>query len=253
MQAGRHGVLNHLMRCRNIIHGAATGICIFLSSAATVQSSEVIASDTIWQGKRMIIGDLIIPEGITLTISSGSEVLMTSKREDAAPAGTEAPLPRILVQGHLEVEGDEGSPVVISAAGDNGSNRWQGIVIDDGNAWLHKARIQGAETAVHIRKGWVKLKKSVLTNNCCGVVITGANSGTKIESSTISENNYGLIVDDKSVISILSSTLHENREKNIFFHSENDGAGLTDVCRCDGSHEQNRTSGQKENPTPQKN
>jgi len=235
------------VRRNNFVFITAAVICSIMTWTAPVLSSEVISADTIWEGEHAITGDLVIPEGVTLTISSGSTVLLAGEK-GIGEAGTGTPLPRIIVRGHLEVEGDEGSPVILSAADSQGEKGWAGILIDDGNAWLHVARIQGAATAVHVRKGWVKLKKSVLTNNCCGVVIGGAASGIKIESSILTENDYGMLLDDTAVVSILTTTVHGNRKKDIFSSPAGSETGDSIACPCDVSRLDEGTGGQQQAP-----
>lgn len=167
--------------------------------------AEVVLTDNqTWEQDRDIQGNLIIPDGITLTISKGVRVRLQSE------PGSEAP-PAILVNGHLELEGEEDSPVILTAAPGQKREGWAGIIIDDGNAWFRAARIQDAHTAVYVRRGWVKLKKSIVQGNRCGVVILGDRCGIKIEMSTITGNEYGVITDRDAVVSFPGSIISDNR------------------------------------------
>lgn len=78
-------------------------------------------SDSIWDASvdRKIIKDLIIPEGFTLFIKAGTQILLGSNVN-------------IIVYGRLQVEGTTESPVVFSSQ--LSSLPWGGIIIENGQS-----------------------------------------------------------------------------------------------------------------------
>ncbi len=233
------------MNSRNIFYIVVAIIFIPLVSGKAALSAETITTDTTWQEDRIITGDLIIPDGITLTISSGVRVKFKNEPVDRTSPENRKPHSRILVQGHLEVEGDEGNPVVFSAIGKEGGNTcWAGIVVDDGNAWIHGARIKDAHTAVYVKQGWAKLKKSVIIDNKCGIIVQGKSCGVKIEMSTITGNDFGLITGNDAVVTFPESKIRGNSRKDIISGSE----GMTLPRSCRVSFDNGSASNVKNNP-----
>lgn len=232
------------MKYRRIFFIVAATILIVMLKGESALSEETLIADATWQGHREIVGDLIIPEGITLTISGGSRI--DFKREPGSGTSPEpqVSLPKVLVHGHLEIEGDEGNPVILSAGADKGEAGWEGIVVDDGNAWLREARINNARTAVYVRRGWVKLKQSVIEDNNCGVIVEGDSCGVKIEMSTITGNDFGLIFGNEAVVSFPESKIEGNRKKDVLSGSER----LTVPDSCTVSITQDMVRNIKENP-----
>ncbi len=232
------------IKFQRILFLIAATMLIVMGNGTLALSAETITADATWQGSREIVGDLIIPEGITLTISGGSSIVFQPEPGNGKSPGTPGSLPKILVHGHLELEGDEGNPVTISSGDDKKKIGWAGIVVDDGNAWLREARINNARTGVYVKQGWVKLKQSIIKGNNCGVIIEGDSCGIKVEMSTITGNDFGLIIGSDAVVTTPESKIEGNSQKDIITGSEQ--LMVPDSCRI--AMVQDAASKIKENP-----
>ena len=233
------------LKYRNIIYIIVSILLFPLVFKGVAYADVKLTTDETWEKDRVITGDLIIPDGITLTISSGVSVKFQNEPVDRTSPETRKPHSRILVQGHLEVEGDEKNPVVFSAIGkEGGTTCWAGIVVDEGNAWLRGARIKDAHTAVYVKQGWAKLKKSVIIDNKCGIIVQGESCGVKIEMSSITGNDFGLITGNDAVVSFPESKIQGNSKKDIISGS----ADMTLPGSCRVSFDKGTVSNVKDNP-----
>lgn len=89
----------------------------------------VAADDSLFGPSAVIMGDLTIPESVTLVIDSGTTVYMLAN-EDVQAAGDPNRV-EIIVRGHLVAKGTASHPIIFKSnrpAGDSLS--WRGIVVD---------------------------------------------------------------------------------------------------------------------------
>ncbi len=184
----------------------------------TISNSSVLTEDAVWSGKIEITEDLLIPNGITLTIEAGSTIIISPADSTKTDPEYLSQLTEITVRGHLEVEGEPDKPVTFRLSSGNENKQWAGIIIDEGNAWLRAVKIQDAEVAINILRGWTKLKESIISGNRYGIVAQGENTGIKIEKSTISKNDYGISILNNAKYINQQSTISENNKKDTFVH-----------------------------------
>jgi hypothetical protein len=102
-------------------------IILILFWIPSFASGSVIISNTVWEGEVLISEDILVPEGITLSIKPGTILRVTPSESTKTDPEYMSPLTEITVRGILKAEGNEDTPIVfISTKGDESSN-WAGL------------------------------------------------------------------------------------------------------------------------------
>lgn len=151
----------------------------------------VIVKDTVWQGEVRVTEDILVPEGVTLTIRPGTSIKVVSAESTKTDPEYMSPLTEVTIRGRLLVEGNEKSPVEFSGE-ERKPGSWAGIVIDNGSVAMQSCRIKYAETAVYVLGGNALVKGTLLQDNHYGLVAQGERSDVTVKDSRITENDYGI-------------------------------------------------------------
>jgi len=153
-----------------------------------------LSADEMWQGSVEVADDLLVPEGITLTIRPGTAVRVvradTSRTEpEFLDNATE-----ILVRGRLVVKGKESSPVTFEPAGGAASGEnpgWAGIIFDGGGGDIRHSRVTGSEYGLLLLSASPRVEHLQVQEVKHGIMLYGA-SRPKISSSTIEAEEGGI-------------------------------------------------------------
>lgn len=151
------------------MHRLAAALLLLLpcaASAADVQG--VIASNTTWSGSVRMVGDVVVPAGVTLTVAQGTNVFVAAT--DAQAAGADTAHVELLVDGALVIQGSSGAQV--SFAGEGGAQSWVGLhVRKGGSASIANASLHDAVTAVQLDDSGTIT--SSLIGGATGVLVKG--------------------------------------------------------------------------------
>ncbi len=203
--------MNHV-----ILKIAALVICIVFFPL--VSNGKVITDDTVWRSTVVVEEDVLVPEGVTLTILPGTVInIMPSDRTKTDPEYFSS-LPEITVRGRLEIEGNDNSPVSIHIKKKNDSEQWAGIIIDGGEANIRSCTIEDAETGILVLKGSLNLRNSFILNNRFGLVAQGSTTNVRIENTEIIENDYGVFELNNVKVTYRNSSIQENSKKDIYWY-----------------------------------
>ncbi|GFE56431.1 hypothetical protein AOG1_03100 [Geobacter sp. AOG1] len=175
----------------------------------------VITADTVWQGEVRVAEDVLVPEGITLTIRPGTTIKVVAAESTKTDPEYVSPLTEITVRGTLRVEGTATSPVDFSGE-EKKAGSWAGIVVDHGTATVAGCRIAHAETALHVFDGTLRLLDSTIRENRYGVVAQGEKSGITVENSRIADNDYGLFTLQGPHVVTTTAVVKGNRKKDVY-------------------------------------
>lgn len=163
-------------------------LLLFLCSPA---QSAVLTKDTVWHGTVVITEDVLVPQGVTLTLLAGTHITVQAAENTKTDPEYLSPLTEITVRGVLRIMGNKQAPVeFISSDGKAGG--WAGIIIDNGRAEISDCSISDADTALYQTGGTLRLTASLLSGNRYGVVVQGATSSARLDYSRITGNDYGL-------------------------------------------------------------
>jgi hypothetical protein len=179
---------------------------------------EILVQDTVWEGSILVDEDIVVPEGVTLTVKGNTRVNVLSSDSTNTDPEYMSPLTEITVRGNLLVEGTPDGPVAFQldrAGGEGGS--WAGIIVDGGKAAIGFAVIRDAEAGLWIIKGKAELDGSTLSSNRYGLVAQTTDSLVRINGSTVTGNEYGLMVFDGAELVRNDTSVADNQRLD--FHT----------------------------------
>ncbi len=89
------------------------GFAILMQPVLAITTSGTLTQDEIWTGEILITGDIVIPEGITLTVLPGTSITFSG---DGSDNDVETAIlnelwlgkSNLLVKGDLRIQGEEG-------------------------------------------------------------------------------------------------------------------------------------------------
>ncbi len=195
-----------------------------------VSAGEILSADTVWRGEVTLDDDLLIPEGVTLTIMPSTVInVQPSDRTRTDPEYLSS-MTEITVRGRLDAEGEADSRVVFRVDGTDAQSQWSGIIIDGGAAFLGSSLIMNAETGLQIISGSATVMRSQVINNRYGVVAYG-DAVLKISDTEISGNRYGIFELSGSRTGYSNVSVRDNEKKDIYLYGEDKKNGLHKVLK----------------------
>jgi len=164
-----------------------------VSIASALTTSGVLTDNEIWSGKVYITGDVVIPEGITLTIKANTVINFTPDKSDydvkiPVVSGLGAGKCNFVIEGNLIVRGNKNKRVAFSS---EDTLSWGGIVFKGTNtdSIVKYARIMNADIGILcVDFSFVKLIGNEIVKNDVGVMIFDFSSA-KMRSNKIQTNN----------------------------------------------------------------
>ncbi len=185
-------------------------------------SGKTIIKDTVWKGEITLSEDIVVPEGITLTILSGTKVNIIPSDRTKSEAEYISYLTEITIRGRLEIEGTGKTPVVFQVNGDK-PDRWAGIIIDGGSAYIRSCMIHDAETGLLIINGSLELTDSILEHNRYGLVAQGKQTVVDMKNTQAVKNDYGVFSFSGAKISFRDCISEHNMKKDLYLFDEAKG------------------------------
>ncbi len=180
-------LVTHLL-LKNVARGAvaavAAAMLLCASPAASRAFGVVIDRDAVWEGEVRVTEPVTVGKGAVLTIRPGAVVLLSG--EDRAGDGCADGY--LQVFGELRVQGEKDRPVRFGRL--TPGKPWREIFFKDASAAIRHAVFEGAEWALHIHGGDVRVEDTVLRGNGGGARTKG--SGAAFTRCVISGNGIGL-------------------------------------------------------------
>ncbi|MBI5675397.1 MAG: right-handed parallel beta-helix repeat-containing protein [Nitrospirae bacterium] len=178
-----------------------------------------IIIDTVWKGEITLSEDIVVPEGVTLTILSGTMVKIIPSDRTKSEAEYLSFMTEMTIRGRLEIKGTRKAPVVFQVK--NGmSDRWAGIIIDGGKAYIKACRIDDAETGLLIMNGSLELTDSILENNRYGLVAHGQQTFVNVKNTQAVKNDYGVFSFAGARVNFRDSVVEHNMKKDLYLLEE---------------------------------
>ena len=166
----------------------------------SITTSGVLSQDEVWSGQVHVTGDVVIPEGITLTVRAGTFITFSGDGSDndvETVVLNELWLDKsnLIVRGDLIIQGKEDSRVIIGGPSfgldkPTSANWWGGIIFEGLNvgSLIEYAEIRYTDVAL---------------------VFTGS-SLAWIVNSTIADNDVGIMTFDFSSPRIIGNRIEKN-------------------------------------------
>ena len=185
-------------------------------------TAHVVTSDTIWEGEVLVSEDILVPEGITLTIRSGTTIKITPMESTRTDPEFMSPLTEIIVRGTLNAQGTKESPIVFSLNKGDESTEWAGLIIDGGTAHLRSCSIQRAETGISVIMGRLDLEDSVISENRYGIVALGKRTKVSLKNTQIERNDHGIFSLRGAEVESSNSIARDNIKKDSYTYKGKD-------------------------------
>jgi len=184
------------------------GLCLALvfsmkvfSAEAPVQVEGAITHDTTWKGRVLVAGDVLVPEGVTLTVAPGTDVIFMSSESSKIEPVFLSMQTEIMVRGRLVAEGEKGKEITFGPAPEeiNGKSQergdWGGVIFDgpeSGKSRISASRFTKADTALSFYNSSPDIAGCTVTDCRYGIISMGG-STPKFEACIINGNEFGVV------------------------------------------------------------
>ena len=205
------------------------------TSENPLQKLGELTENEVWAGRIIIAGDVIVPEGKTLTIRSDSVIGLDSE------TGTH----QLIVRGSLYAEGKPDRMIIFGLLGSETKSPktgdWIGIRFEgtSPNSHLSYCRIQEAEFALSSQSDGLQIESCLLQNNKVAILCDDSsptisdsqidrngtaitclkNAAPEITRNSILANELGIICDDDSRPTIHYNEISSNYQDAIRCHA----------------------------------
>ena len=111
--------LIHAVNDKNVLKNTSAKISFLFLLAATVlfcsptlTKAEILLEDTVWEGEVLLEDDIIVPEGVTLTVRKGAVINVLASDSTKTDPEYMSSMAEITIRGDLKVEGTADDPVI---------------------------------------------------------------------------------------------------------------------------------------------
>lgn len=179
-----------------------------------LSAAAVLTADTVWQNEVILTEDLLVPEGVTLTLRPGTTVRVVAAESTKTDPEYLSPLTEIAVRGRLKVEGTLQAPVRLLPRDGKETGEWAGILLDGGEADISNCAISGADAALYAIEATIRLENATLSGNRYALTLIGSRTRATIHGSSITANDYGLVTIDAAEPLLKETHIQANRKKD---------------------------------------
>ena len=145
---GTYTIISKAVDNQNTAEPPGHNISITVDNQFETTAGELLADET-WSGQVQLTGDVIVPEGITLTLLPGTTIAMPAL-SDSTYSGSNTSKTELIINGSLLAEGTQSQPIVLTSNRGEGSaaGDWQGIYAT-GSLYLRYMTIEYAHTGIN--------------------------------------------------------------------------------------------------------
>lgn len=175
-----------------------------------------LTADTVWQGEMAVQEDVLVPDGITLTILPATRITIMAAESTKTDPEYLSHLTEITVRGKLLIQGTENEPAVFSLAGARDADQWAGIIVDHGSAVIRFCTIRDADTALLVLNGSLDISRSLLEKNRYSLVGQGDQAKITLTGCRLQNNEYGPFTLDNAGIMQQDSIISANSKRDSY-------------------------------------
>lgn len=174
---------------------------VAVQGSGPLQVEGAVTHDTNWKGQVLVAGDVLVPEGTTLTIAPGTVVMFMSSESSKIEPAFLSMQTEIMVRGRLVAEGEKGKEITFGPAPEELGGKkpergdWGGVIFDgpeSGKSRVANAVFAKADTALAFYGSSPDIAGCTVTDCRYGIVSMGG-STPRFEACSITGNEFGVV------------------------------------------------------------
>src|SRR2546423_2295105 len=181
--------------CLLVLELAIALVLLAAKPAAAATVGGTLTSNTSWSGTVMVLSNVVVPSGLTLTVQSGTAVLLTNGVSIMAQAG-----------GAIDVRGAATNPVSFLPM--NGNNAWGNISASGNNSSVTIRFAEISRGGVNLGSQATALIEDSYIHDVTSAVV--GNSARFVTMRRIHVKNYGETVFNSGTVILAEDSLYEN-------------------------------------------
>ncbi|RMG57106.1 MAG: right-handed parallel beta-helix repeat-containing protein [Deltaproteobacteria bacterium] len=190
---------------------------VFAAAILWLIPAQVLAGETVWEGKAKISGRVTIPPGEVLVVKAGTEVEVVPSKDS-----------ELFVQGKLIVEGTREKPVRFSPGKEGGPPLWKGItLVGSKESVVSFCVVEGALKGFSLVDSSLKVSHSTFRENRVAFEVN-QKSRLEVEGSVFEGNYAGIVVSLSGEALVQNATFRSIRDTGIVV--QNGGRGKVVDC-----------------------
>lgn len=196
---------------KNLLFYFTINLCLSPLNGATLTTSGVMKQNETWTGKIYITGDIVVPQGVILTIMPGTEISFAKESDYQTTVEGHTwmkgyDLCDIYIEGDIQAKGEADNMIII-----DGTN-FGGIVFSNKNenSKLVYCKIKNARNGVAcLKESSPIIENCIFVNNKVGIECNHS-SKPKIVKNLIENNEKGIICEGNSIPEITENSFIKN-------------------------------------------
>ncbi len=239
LYAGNYNIIARVVDGSGQLETPLNQVTVSIDPTAVTKEGS-LADDETWSGNIEITGDVVVPEGVTLTILPGT-VVHFADNFDSTYSGTDINRTELLINGSLIAEGTQPSQILFSSsAGAPQKGDWSGITVN-GSAWISFATVEFSQTGLSFNGNSatdeLNVNQCIIQQNTGNGISVYATANAIIQvsitDSTITNNDgtgiwlrsYGGTTDIQATLS--GNTISNNGSQGIYCFADGAGANAS--------------------------
>ena len=255
LYAGSYTIMSRVVDANEVEESSGDSVTITVDSGEPTTVGTLERDET-WSGLVNLEGDVVVPEGVTLTIQPGTTISFPANF-DASYGGSDINKTELVVHGTLLAEGTELLPIVLtSAAVSPAKGDWVGLK-GTGAVYLEYVTVEYSTYGVDFTGSsdfdelqiYASTIQHTSADGISAYVDNGASVQVTIESSTITDNDrYGIYSRSYGANTVLDASISENSitangNKGVYLYSQGNNSNPKIVAwiannTIDGHHDQ---------------
>lgn len=175
----------------------------------------VLKQDKTLSGRVEVSGDLLVPQGVTLTLLPGTTLVFLPARNSHIEPRYLFPATELLVRGTLKAEGTAEHPISFTSPIQK-PGAWAGIILDhSSDDIIRHAVVEYARGGIYVIGSHPKILDSTIRHTTYGIMIRKG-AEPEIRNNHIENSRFGIFHDSNSHVTENGNHFKEIEKRAIF-------------------------------------